>query len=101
MKTKDYTQLLTNKDKLRIFFVEDRGKIKEFVVQYYSLIDSRWRTIIRIDNHHGYPHRHTYHLRRKEYRVVLNKDANLAFTESKADIIKNFEKIKENYIFAK
>lgn len=101
MKIKDYTQLLTDKDKLRIFFVEDRGKIKEFVVEYYSLIYSRWRTIMRIDNRHGFSHRHIYHLHKKEYRVVLNKDSNLAFTESKVYIIKNFEKIKENYIFAK
>lgn len=101
MQTKEYTQLLTDKDKLRIAFTKNRGKILKFVVQYYSLTGSRWHSIMRIDNIHDLPHRHISHLHKKEYRVVLNKDSNSAFTEAKAYIIKNYKSIKENYIFAK
>ena len=101
MQTREYTQLLTDKDKLRIAFTKNKGKILKFVVQYYILTGSRWRTILRIDNCHGFSHRHIYHLREREYKVMLNKDINLAFTESKEYILKNFEKIKENFIFSK
>jgi len=101
MQTKEYTQSLTDKDRLCITFTKHRGKILKFVVQYYSLTGSRWRTIMRIDNCHGFPHRHVYHLRKKEYRTILDTDNNSAFTESKGYIIRNFSKIKENYIFVK
>jgi hypothetical protein len=101
MKQIEYTQLLTDEDKLRIEFTQDRGKILKFVVQYYSLINSRWRTIMRIDNCHGFPHRHVYHLRKMEFKVVLSKDANTAFTEGKEYILKNFQKIAQNFLFSK
>jgi len=101
MQTKESTQLLTDKDKLRISFTKHKGKILKFVVQYYSLTGSRWRTIMRIDNSHGFSHRHVYHLRKKELRVVLSGDTNSAFTESKTYILKNFQRIKENYLFSK
>ncbi|KKS14687.1 MAG: hypothetical protein UU71_C0021G0010 [Parcubacteria group bacterium GW2011_GWB1_41_6] len=100
MKKVDYIQLLTDKDRVKIEFAQYRGKILKFVVQYYSLINSRWRTIIRIDNHHGFPHMHIYHLHKKEFRIQLdNNDNNNAFTKSKEHIIRNFKKIKENFIF--
>lgn len=101
MQIKDYTQLLTDKDKVHVVFTKHRNKILKFVVQYYSLTGSRWRTIMRIDNCHGFPHRHVYHSYRKEYKTSLTQDNNSAFTESKGYIIKNYRKIKENYIFSK
>ena len=100
MKRTEYIQLLTNEDKVRIEFIQDHGKVLKFVVQYYSLIDSRWRTIMRIDNCHGFPHRHVYYLRRREFKVVLDKDTNTAFTGAKEYILKNFLKIKQNFLFA-
>lgn len=87
MKKIDYIQLLTDEDRVKIKFTQHRGKILEFVIQYYSLINSRWRTIIRIDSHHGFPHIHRYHLRKKEFRIPLGDDNNEAFTKSKEHII--------------
>lgn len=101
MKHTEYTQLLTNEDNLRIEFTQNRGKVLKFVVQYYGLINSRWRTIMRIDSCHGFAHRHVYHLRKKEFKVVLTKDNNTAFTEGKEYILKNFQKIKQNFLFSK
>jgi len=101
MEHKSYVQLLTDEDKLKIEFTQDRGVIIKFVVQYYSLMASRWRTVMRIDNCHGFAHRHVYHLQNKEYKVPLNKDANKAFTEAKAYIVKNLHVIKENFLFSK
>jgi len=36
MKEVDYIQLLTDEDKIRIYFKKKRGKIVRFIVQYFS-----------------------------------------------------------------
>lgn len=101
MKEIDYTQLLTDEDKVRIYFKKRRGKIVKFIVQYFSLINGRWRSIIRIDTCHNYPHIHTYHLQKKESVVRLSGDNNRLFTDYKESVIKNFRKIKDNFTFNK
>ena len=101
MKSVDYTQVLTEEDKIRISFIQNRGKVFKFIVQYYTLIKNKWRTVMRIDNCHDYPHQHIYHLHGKEFVITLEKDNNLAFTEAHKHIIKEFKKIKENFIFSK
>lgn len=101
MKKVDYIQPLTEEDRVKISFTQDKGRILKFVVQYLALINSRWRTIMRIDNCHGYPHQHVYHLHSKEFVVTLEKDNNLAFTEAQKHIITEFSKIKENFTFSK
>ncbi len=99
MEKKDYTQFISDADKLRIRFTQDRGKILEFVVNYYALINGRWRQVMRVDNCHGSsPHQHTFHLHAEEYQVVLNSSPNLAFTEAKRHIIRDMVKIKENFL---
>lgn len=101
MKKVDYIQSLTEEDRIRISFTQDKGKITRFVVQYLALINSRWRTIMRIDNCHGCPHQHVFHLHSKEFVVTLEKDNNPAFTEAQKHIITEFRKIKENFIFSR
>lgn len=101
MKETNYSYLLTEEDRFRIVFQKRRGKIEYFIVQYYALINSRWRSIMRFDTCHGYAHKHTFHLHKKEYIVNLtNKgdDLNEVFTESSDYIKNNFEKIKSNYL---
>jgi hypothetical protein len=100
MKTVSYTQPLSDKDKLLIEFTVHKGKMQQFVAQYYSLVDLRWRTIMRIDNHHhgNRPHKHTYYYKKKRIFTYLNGNANEVFTEAKQQIVKNFREIKENYL---
>ncbi|MDO8659387.1 MAG: hypothetical protein Q7K54_02185 [Candidatus Parcubacteria bacterium] len=98
MKSKNYTQFLTKEDKLDINFTQNRGRINCFSVNYSSLISGRWRHILRVDNCHGQPHRHTYHLHRKEFRIVLGNNTNVVFTWAKKYVIKDYRKIKENYL---
>lgn len=98
MKSKDYTQYLTKEDKLDISFTQNRGKISNFSVNYSSLVNGRWRHIMRVDNCHGQAHRHTYHLHKKEYRILLGSNTNVVFTWAKKYIIKDYRKIKENYL---
>lgn len=101
MKKVEYTIALTDVDKVRIEFIQSRGKILKFVVQYHALVEKRWRVIMRIDNCRGFPHQHIYHLHAKKYRVPLDVYNNAAFTQGKTYLIKNFGKIKENFLFSK
>jgi hypothetical protein len=100
MKNKDYTQALTDKDKLHVRFTEDHGEILEFIVEYFSLVDSRWRTIMRIDNCHdkNWPHKHTYYLKKKKIKIYWDGDPGEVFTQAKRHIVEKFPDIKENFL---
>jgi hypothetical protein len=100
MEKVDYIQSLTEEDKVRICFRENRGKIEHFVVQYRALIRGRWFTIMRIDTCHGYPHKHTFYLHNRQYVIKLSGDMNIVFTESVKFVKENFPKIKENFLNA-
>ena len=100
-KTVEYFLNPTPEDRVRIVFTKDRGEITHFIVQYYALIKDRWRTIQRFDNCHGGAHRHTYHLRGWEFKVSLGDDLSAAFTEAKTTVIKQFRKIKENFMMSR
>jgi len=98
MPEKEYIQFLSLEDKLKIKFATKNGKVVFFVVQYYAKIKGKWVTIMRADNCHGTGHLHTYHLQSKEYKVLLNKENSKAFSEARKHILKDFLKIKENYL---
>ena len=98
MKNVSYIHPLTSEDKIKIEFSQDKGLVLKFVVQYHALINSRWRTIMRIDNCHGRPHMHRYYLLRKQLRVELGDSNEEAFTEAKRYIVSGFQKIRMNYL---
>jgi len=101
MKVGDYFHVLTEEDKIRIVFRENRGKVEHFVVQYLSLINGRWRSIMRLDTCHGYAHKHTFHLHSKEHIINLTKRGevlNQVFKQSTDYTIDNFLKIKHNFL---
>ena len=98
---KKYTLLLSENDKLFVEFYLQRGEIINFTLQYHSLTDKGWRTIMRCDTKHGVAHEHRRYFRakRKSRRIILGgeKDYNVIFTESYSRIRKNYQKIRENY----
>lgn len=100
MEIRDYTKHLSDRDRLYVFFIQNRGKILKFAVQYSAKINGRWRSVMRADNFHGTPHRHIFHLHSKELRVELSEDANLAFTQASLEIQGNFQAIKDNFLFS-
>ncbi|MBI3231516.1 MAG: hypothetical protein HYZ51_00310 [Candidatus Doudnabacteria bacterium] len=89
MPDKEYTQFLCLEDKLTIRLVTKNGKVVFFVVQYYALINGRWKTIMRADNCHKTGHIHTYHLQSKEFKLLLNKENSIAFNDAREHIIKD------------
>jgi predicted component of type VI protein secretion system len=98
MPEREYTQLLSEEDKIKIRLVTKKGRVLSFVVQYHALIQGRWRTVMRADNCHGTSHIHTYHLQSGEFKVSLGQNNNRAFNEAKSHILRNFSKIKENFL---
>ena len=103
MKTVEYVLELSDGEKMRVFFVKKHGKIQKFIVQYYARIGPKWRTVMRIDTCHGIPHQHIYHLRKREYWVLLNsaRDFSFLFTWAITYIKDDFQKIKENFLYSK
>ena len=55
-----YTLPLSDEDKLYVKFGLHKGKIAEFVLQYYTKTPKGWRTVIRYDTAHGYAHKDIY-----------------------------------------
>lgn len=98
MPDKEYTQFLSLSDKIKIRLVTKNGKVIFFVVQYYAFIYGRWKTIMRADNCHNTAHIHTYHLQSKEFKILLNKENGIAFKDVREHIVKDFVKIKENFL---
>lgn len=95
---KTYHQLITPEDKLVVRFKKDHGKILEWSIEYFAVVHDRWREIVRYDNCHGFPHKHVFHLHRKEFRLKLQGDDSDIFTDTKRTIIRDYLKIKSNYI---
>lgn len=99
-KTK-FKKYLTDQDFLMVEFFLKHGKIVEFCLQYDALLDTKYRTIMRIDNCHGsLPHKHVYHQIKKQTKQFVDSDPHIAFNAGQKFILVNFKKIKENFIFA-
>ena len=99
MGKKECTEALTDIDHLKIEFDSSKGRIEYFVVQYYAKIHGKWQTIMRLDNSHGVPHKHVYHLHSDELKIELDQENSIAFNEAKNYIEENYLKIKENFLF--
>lgn len=96
-----YTISLSEIDRIKVRQLREGPDVLEFGVVYQALINSRWRTITRYDNAHGYPHRHVYYPHSREYKHAMsNLDNNQAFTEAQAVIKKNFMSMKDTYILS-
>lgn len=98
MPEREYTIWLDTENKVRVFFKTNKKSIHHFVVQYYALIDNQWVTLMRIDNSHGYAHKHTYYLHYGEYKVKLNKDNSTVLNDAIKYVKMNYKSIKENYL---
>lgn len=101
MKEVEYYDRLTEKDKVRVTFRKHRGHIEHFVIQYYALVEGKWRTIMRIDTCHGFTHKHSFHSNGKQYIIKLPENIDAVFTNFKKHVTQNFAMIKDNYWTAK
>lgn len=95
---KSYVLIVGATDRIRVWFKKDRGKIIEFVVQYETLVRSKWQAVIRYDTAHGAPH--TDVIRpdgTKEKRLLHFPNFNDAFSYAEEDIKANWEQYRQRY----
>jgi len=101
MKTISYQKFLDNnaQEKLRIRIKTDKGKVIDIVVQYESLIENKWLSIVRYDCSHGFFHRDIlYPKDEKEKQVISILSLEDALNYAEQDIKDRWEFYKERYL---
>ena|GEM_PF-1236843 len=99
-KSRKYIRLLGPENRLRVYYQSEKGKVRKFSLQYESLIQSKWHTILRIDNfHNSVPHKHVYYLNRRVRRATLGTDPHKVFNFWRDYIEDNYPTIKDNYLY--
>jgi hypothetical protein len=100
MKEKEYVKPLgkSGKDRLRIRFSSERGKIVDLVVQYETLHANEWRPVVRYDCTHGFFHRDVMFFRsEKEKESVTIENLNDAFSYAEQDIRDHWQLYKSRF----
>ena len=100
MKQKEYLKPLgkSRKDRLRIRFSSQKGKIVDLVVQYETLHVDEWRSVVRYDCTHGFFHRDIMSLRsEKEKESVAIENLNDAFAYAEQDIRDHWQVYKGRF----
>lgn len=98
MVERTYVQVVGPRDRIRVQFRKDRGKILEFVVQYETLVMDEWKVVVRYDTAHGQPH--TDVIRpdgTKEKRLLHFPNFNDAFSYAEEDVKVNWEHYRRSY----
>lgn len=99
MKEKEFFIYLgaRNKDRLRVHFKTERGKIVDLLLQYETFLVGKWTEIVRYDCAHGFFHRDIINPNgSKEKKAIEIKNLNDAFTFARQDLEDKWEWYKEN-----
>jgi len=101
MRKREYFKKLDDDgyERLRFRFYIEKGKIADFVVQYESLVNNRWRIIVRYDTAHGFFHRDELapdgEKKKKEIQIY---DYNSAMLYAEQDLTDRWYWYKERYL---
>jgi hypothetical protein len=96
---KAYLQIITDRDRIRVRFKKERGRIIDFVVQYETLLGDRWQPVIRYDTAHG--RAHTDVIRpdgTQEKRLLHFPNYNDAFSYAQEDVQTNWQRYRVEYL---
>ncbi len=96
---KAYLQIITDRDRIRVRFKKERGRITEFVVQYETQVGDEWKPVIRYDTAHG--HAHTDVIRpdgTQEKKLLHFPNFNDAFSYAEEDVKANWEHYRGQYL---
>ena len=89
----------TFKDRIRVRFEKNKGAILDLIIQYETMINENWTSIVRYDCAHGFFHRDLMHPNGdKEKKAIEVPDLKSAFTFAKQDLEDKWEWYKEQYI---
>jgi hypothetical protein len=99
LKTTRYVYLLTLNDRKRHEHVVDHGRVIRFVVQYETFVEGQWRSVIRYDTAHGFPHIDRIQANGTVEKIaLLARDLGEALTFADQDIDEHWEQYKEAYL---
>ena len=101
MNDKEFCIYLGDKliDRIRVKFKKEKGSINDLVLQYETLIKSKWAVIVRYDCAHGFFHRDLLEPNgEKEKKVIEMPDLNTAFAFARQDIEDRWKWYKERYV---
>ena len=98
MKKKTYVFILSDIDRKRHEHLVDRGRVTGFVVQYETVIESKWMPIVRYDTAHGCAHKDLINPDGTKEKILIGAaDFNEALLMADSDINENWERYKERY----
>lgn len=95
----DFFVDLTERDRIRIWFITERGDVQNFTVQYETIIDDMWYPVVRYDGWHGQPHRdsldRTGHVRHKDWLQMSEGDA---LTYALDEVRQRWQQYREDFL---
>jgi hypothetical protein len=90
--SKDYT------DRYRHYHRIERGKVREFRIQYEALIEGHWYAIVRYDTAHGRPHKDLMHPDGSQTKEgFFGYTPNAVLTYGERDIKRNWQRYRAQY----
>lgn len=98
---KEYTKILDKfgKERIRIKLEIEKGKVIDFVFQYESYIQDKWREIVRYDVAHGFFHRDFINPNSNNEKIKIGiSDMKTALTYAEQDIKDKWEFYKTKYL---
>ena len=100
MNRKTYLKYLEKSgiERLRFRIEVDKGRVVDLMVQYETLIDGIWHTIVRYDMAHGFFHRDTLYPDGEKVKTAIEiSDLNVALQYAAQDLKDKWEFYKERY----
>ncbi len=99
MGEKAWERFLTNRDRFRVAFGTEKGKVKQIiVVQYEAEIGGEWRPLVRYDMAHGYLHQDVLHPDgTQEKSAVIYTDLDGALQQVLAELNRRWESYRRAY----
>ncbi len=101
MNEKEFFKYLDDQrnERLRIRLMIDQGRILDLVFQYESLIEGKWRDIVRYDYAHGFFHRDVILPTGDQEKTRIDiEDLELASLYAEQDLKDKWGFYKERYI---
>jgi len=97
----EYVIPLGENARKRHYHEADKGKITSFAVQMEVFINDQWRTVIRYDSAHGFPHIDRYYLDGRKVKKRLHLNLGDVITLADEDIKHNWKSYQKTFMEGK
>lgn len=95
----EYLIRLGETDRYRHKHIRASGKIVYFRVQFETMVEDKWYTVVRYDTSHGFAHRDLINRKGDVIKTpIFIHDYNDALTFGESDLKANWEIYKERFL---